>query len=69
MAIKRKKKLFWRSLEAQWVKDQVCHYSGSGHYCGMGLIPGPGLPHDSGAMKNVILLKYFLGVPIVSQWK
>ena len=28
------------SLVVQWVKIQLCHCSGLGHYCGMGLIPG-----------------------------
>ena len=27
----------------QWVRIQCCHCSGSGRYCDMGSIPGPGL--------------------------
>ena len=25
-----------------------CHFSGTGHYCGMGLIPGPGISTNHG---------------------
>ena len=33
-------------------KDQHYHHSGSGGCCGMGSIPGPGLPYNVGMAKK-----------------
>ena len=48
--VKKEKKVVpsWHSELRIW----HCHYSGSGHSCGTGLIPGPGMAHAVGAAKK-----------------